>query len=171
MALTLVQTGMIADAAITQAKLGANVAGNGPAFSAYLSGSNQTVGSSTYTKVTLNAEEFDTASCFDSTTNYRFTPNVAGYYFISAESWVNSPGTNPSSITNCLYKNGSIYKQADEYGAANVNGGVTVSSLVYLNGSTDYVEFYIYATGGISSNYTFAGVTYTYMSGFLARAA
>jgi hypothetical protein len=166
-----VGTNQLMTGSVTQTKLGANVVGNGPAFSAYLSGSNQAIGSSTYTKVMLNAEEFDTANCFDSTTNYRFTPNVAGYYFISAEGWVNSPGTNPSSITNCIYKNGILYKQADEYGAANVNGGTTVSSLIYLNGSTDYVEFYIYATGGLSTNYTFAGSTYTYMSGFLARAA
>lgn len=151
---------------------------NGPAFSAYLSGSNQVIGSSTYTKITLNAEDFDVGGAFNATSStigtapaYSFNPQVAGYYFISAEGWVNSPGTNPSQITTLLYKNGSVYKQADLYGAANVNGGVTVSSLIYLNGSTDYVEFYMYATSGTSGNYTFANSTYTYMSGFLARAA
>ena len=34
----------------------------------------------TNTKIVFNAKEFDTANAFDSTTNYRFTPQVAGYY-------------------------------------------------------------------------------------------
>lgn len=173
-----VGTSKIDTAAITQSKLAANIAGNGPAFSAFLSGSNQVVGSSTYTKITLNAEDFDTAGAFNSTGStvgtapaYSFNPQVAGYYFISAEGWVNSPGTNPSQITNLLYKNGTPYKKADLYGAANVNGGTTVSALIYMNGTTDYIEFYIYATSGTSGNYTFGGSDFTYMTGFLARAA
>ena len=48
----------------------------GPAFSAYQS-SAQTLSSNTVTKIQFQTEEFDTANCFDSTTNYRFTPNVA----------------------------------------------------------------------------------------------
>jgi len=51
-------------AVVTQAMLGTNVAGNGPAFSAYLS-ADQTITSSTFTKVQLNAELFDTNSNFD----------------------------------------------------------------------------------------------------------
>jgi len=54
-------------AVVTQAMLGTNVAGNGPAFSAYLS-ADQTITSSTFTKVQLNAELFDTNSNFDTKT-------------------------------------------------------------------------------------------------------
>ena len=55
------------------------VSGNMPAFSAYL-GTSQTVTTDVATKLQLNTEVFDTASAFDSTTNYRFQPTVAGYY-------------------------------------------------------------------------------------------
>lgn len=54
--------------------------GYGPAFSAYRGGPNQALTTGTYTKVQLNIEEFDTNNNFDSSTNYRFTPTVAGYY-------------------------------------------------------------------------------------------
>jgi hypothetical protein len=53
---------------------------SGPAFRAFRNTSVQNVTGDTFTKVELNAETFDTDSCFDSTTNYRFTPNKAGYY-------------------------------------------------------------------------------------------
>ena len=53
---------------------------NGPTFSVYRNTTEQSVTSNVATKIQFNAEEFDTANCFDSTTNYRFTPNVAGYY-------------------------------------------------------------------------------------------
>lgn len=55
------------------------VAINGPAFSAYQS-SAQTLSSGTITKIEFQTEEFDTDNCFDNAINYRFTPNVAGYY-------------------------------------------------------------------------------------------
>jgi hypothetical protein len=42
-----------------------------------------TITSNTFTKVQINTEEFDTNSNFDSTTNYRFTPTVAGYYQVN----------------------------------------------------------------------------------------
>jgi hypothetical protein len=57
-------------------------AGTGPAFSVY-STANQVTATVTYTKIQLNTENFDTNNNFDSTTNYRFTPTVAGYYQIS----------------------------------------------------------------------------------------
>jgi hypothetical protein len=66
-------------AVITQAMLSTNVAGNGPAFSAYQS-SSQSISATTATKITLDAEIFDTNSNFASS---RFTPTVAGYYHCS----------------------------------------------------------------------------------------
>ena len=81
------------------------VSGNMPAFSAYAN-ANQNVTNATWTKVTINTEEFDTANCFDSTTNYRFTPNVAGYYWLGSTIAVGAPNNR---YTAYLYKNGSVY--------------------------------------------------------------
>ena len=52
-----------------------------PAFEARLS-SDQTISDDTLTKINLNEEVFDTDSAYDNSTNYRFTPQVAGKYFV-----------------------------------------------------------------------------------------
>ena len=119
------------------------VSGNMPAFSVYLSG-NQTVSANASTKVAFNTKEFDTNSYFDATTNYRFTPLVAGYYQI------NFMLCFPSGANNCisqLYKNGSLYLTGTrvDSNAAGLNS--MVSTVVYFNGSTDYVEGYGYTSG------------------------
>lgn len=131
-----------------------------PAFSAYAS-ANQTITSSTYTKVQLNAEEFDTASVFDATTNYRFTPNVAGYYQITGKI-DSSPSTSPTRVISSIYKNGFEFRRlSDSTGNFGYSGGV----LVYMNGTTDYLELfgYITATTAVIS----LGSIYTYFQGIL----
>ena len=54
---------------------------NTPAFQAYRS-STQTISGSTWTKVQFNTEIYDTDSDYDNSTNYRFTPTVAGKYYV-----------------------------------------------------------------------------------------
>lgn len=145
---------------------------NGPAFSAYLATAQQSITSATWTKVTLNAEEFDTNNNFDSTTNYRFTPTVAGYYQINGAFITNGTGATQTSANIAIYKNGSAYKYG---GLLAINTGSVsqtaqlVTSLVYFNGSTDYVELY----GNIAqtSPFFYFGSTYTYMNGIMVRAA
>lgn len=110
---------------------------NGPAFSAYNS-TTTTSSAGAWTKVAFQSEEFDTANCFDNVTNYRFTPNVAGYYQVNSAIQNNSTTT----VSLGIYKNGSLFKQ----GNYNANGGVynlaTVNALIYMNGTTDYLEIY-----------------------------
>ena len=144
-------------------------AGTGPAFSAYLA-SSQSVTTSVVTKVTLNTEDFDTASCFDSTTNYRFTPNVAGYYQITATLGGNASGT--VTTTNIyIYKNGSNVGNVliTNTNAFN-NLYVSISKLIYMNGSTDYIELYGAVASTNSPRFDGSSVA-TYMTGFLARTA
>lgn len=147
---------------------------NGPAFSAYANAL-QSISTSTTTKVILQAEEWDTANCFDSTTNYRFTPNVAGYYQINAMCRMNVASLVVMSNTHLsLFKNGSVYKRAQEFGNANQDGvQIVLSEMVYLNGSTDYIELYGYIqTAGSPRFQGDVGQPYApRMSGFLARSA
>ena len=152
------------DGSVTQAKLAAGVAGNGPAFSAYQSAS-QTPGGSVFTKLTINTEEFDTANCYDNSTNYRFTPNVAGYYQVNAA--FNLSGA--SVVVPAIYKNGSAYKWGGNSTGATLYGA-TVSCLVYLNGSTDYIEFYAYTNNGVSMTVTNSS-TNTWFQASMVRAA
>ena len=136
--------------------------GNAPAFSAYQS-SSQTIPSQTYTKVSLQTEEFDTNNNFDSTTNYRFTPTVAGYYQFNATVTENGA----VNLWPLLYKNGVMNKAGNSIALASLIGGIAqVSGLIYLNGSTDYVELYIFCSAGTTLS---TGNAFTTMQGFLAR--
>ena len=157
---------------ITQSYFGTNVAGNGPAFSAYLSGGNQTISDNTLTKVTFNAEDFDTANCFDSTTNYRFTPNVAGYYQVGCYVVYRQSPIIDSYVV--LRKNGSTVKTGTSItissGSNLTNLNFGLNALIYMNGTTDYLEIYALSdgTGNLTVIDTSAS---TYFHGFLARSA
>jgi hypothetical protein len=142
------------------------VSGNQPAFSAYLA-ANQTITSTTYTKIQFNTEVFDTANAYDNATNYRFQPAIAGYYQISgAVSYGASVSINRTILN--LYKNGISYAiLSDANGNLNrVNGSV----LLYLNGTTDYVEIYGYINGTTVVNFD-GGQNLTYFTGCLTRTA
>jgi hypothetical protein len=138
----------------------AMVSGNQPAFSAYL-GSNQSA-TNVWQKVQINTEEYDTASCFD-TTNYRFTPNVAGYYQINA-SQIQSSSTNRMLLG--LYKNGTIFKYGTDYTTGSTIG--VLSTTVYANGSTDFFEFWIFSGGSVTLN---GGNPNSFFQACLVRAA
>lgn len=113
----------------------------GPAFSAYASAT-QTVTLNTATKVAIDTEEFDTNNNFDTTTN-RFTPTVAGYYQVNGI----LRGSVATTFTVCnvtIYKNGAGYKSTNisgTLGAASANT-IPVSAIIYMNGTTDYLELW-----------------------------
>jgi hypothetical protein len=134
----------------------------GPAFSAYLSTGSVVTGSAAWLKVPCNTKEFDTASCYDNATNYRFTPTIAGYYQVNG-CVQNTSGANGQYIS--IYKNGTIFKK----GSANASADTSVvGALIYLNGTTDYVELWSY-----NSPQTFfvAGASSTYFQASLVRTA
>lgn len=145
----------------------AGVPVNGPAFSAYPNAS-QSLTTATWTKVQANVEEFDTNSNFDTTT-YRFTPTVAGYYQVNGTA--NITVTNGMQVIAAVYKNGAVVKRGAQISGATYTNSTaaTVSVLVYLNGSTDYVELYALFVG--TSGNTSAVASETYFQAFLARSA
>ena len=140
------------------------VSGNMPAFSAYLA-NNQTISTSTFVKITLNTEEFDTNNNFDSTTNYRFTPTVAGYYQISG--CIQGPSSIVGTLLTSIYKNGTEYKRGNNINNNTNQVSSIVSSVIYFNGSTDYVELYVNS----GATPITGGVSYTYFSGSMVRSA
>jgi len=142
-----------------------------PAFSAYLSANQTPITNATFTKVQCNTEEFDTASAYDNATNYRFTPLVAGYYQVSGSLNITASTSN-TDVLCVIYKNGSIFKWGAYITrlATNFDAGSVVSSLIYLNGSTDYVELYGYISG--TGTLQFIGSQQrTYFQGCLLRGA
>ena len=140
--------------------------GNIPAFSAYASAA-QTITTNTDTKVTFGAISFDTNNNF-STSNSRFTPTISGYYQLSTSIRFN--GTSPSQFVIYWYKNGANAQIGNYY---NANLGVAIftqSTLLYLNGTTDYVEVYANQTA-TSPTLGSTGVNTNWFSGFLVKAA
>jgi hypothetical protein len=129
----------------------------GASFGVKLSGV-QTVTANTWTKVTFNSEDWDTDSSFDSSTNYRFTPTVAGYYQFNLN--LMSSG----STQGAFYKNGSNGRLI----VNNVlNAPAAGSTIFYLNGSSDYVEAYVNSTGTTIYN----SANEVYFSGSMIRKA
>jgi len=142
-------------------------AGNGPAFSAYQS-SAQSLSSATTTLLQFQTKEFDTNSAFNNTGStvgsapaWSFNPQVAGYYQIIAAIAVS---TTPQETISFIYKNGTRYKNGTDVSAS--SGSSVVTSLVYLNGSSDYVQIYGYVTTGQNLA---ASINSTYFQGIMVR--
>ena len=152
----------LASSSVTQAKVATGVAGTGPAFSAYASGST-TLSNPGSTKVLFATEEYDTNSNYDAS-NSRFTPTVAGYYQVNSTVHTN----NNSRLVAIVFKNGAqVYQGLDSSGATLFSS--VVSALVYCNGTTDYIEIYCFNSG--TANTTQTGAPNTFFQAFLARAA
>lgn len=136
---TIVNSDQISTGAVTQPKFGSNVAGNAPTFRATkASGGNQTIASNVWTKITFPNEDWDTNSNYDTSTS-RFTPTVAGYYFVRVSVAV----TVVAGTQFSLYRNGGFYA-----GVTNAEW-MEIATIVYLNGSTDYIEGYIWNNTGV----------------------
>lgn len=142
-----------------------------PAFSAYNNLAQTGLTLNTYTKVNFDIEEFDTTNSYNPTLA-RFTPNLAGYYQVNFSAQ-GGGSVNTAYATGQLYKNGSGIIGKFSSG---LNGGSTVygsslssgSALVFMNGTTDYLEFYLYIQGsGTGSIFAQTGG----FSAFFVRAA
>ena len=91
-------------------------------------------------KVTNLTVRIDSNNSF-STGLSRFTPNVAGYYFINSR-FLTSGAFTGGSVSISLYKNGTEVINS----GVSTNFGVSYLDLrgyVLMNGSTDYLELYL----------------------------
>ncbi len=145
-----VGTGYLADASVTQAKFASGVAGNGPAFAARIT-TTQTISINTNTKILFGTEIFDTNSAYDPATG-RFQPAVAGYYHLISQ--VYFPANSSSYTTNEIQKNGVSFAISATASQSYVEACSNTSGIVYLNGTSDYVEVYASTgqTGTINLN-------------------
>jgi len=150
-----------------------------PAFRGYLS-ADQFISSSVETKVNIDKVTgegfFDTNGYWSENVEpgetppglYRYTPQVPGYYFFMGN--IRTGGTNQSVQYVSIFKNGAQYEVGEIQRAINIVD-VVVSSLVYMNGTSDYVELFGYITA-TSPFFDYASNSATcFFSGFLVRAA
>ena len=122
---------------------------NTPAFEA--STNSQSISNTTITKITAGTETFDTDNCYDNSTNYRFTPTIAGKYFVYTQAFFEEIANvnrlynptirirkNGSDITNGILSfvsNNATYSSAQP---------ITFNCILDINGSSDYVEAFGY---------------------------
>jgi len=133
---------------------------NTPNFFAYRNGSQDSISSESWTKVQLNAEHYDSANAFDSSTNYRFTvpSGQGGKYCFQANIAGNAGDNNLQRLHAALYKNGSIniyiaYNDWSNQAYRNMQS-YHGSCVLDLNAG-DYIELYVRAwigSGTLSVN-------------------
>ena len=113
-----------------------------PACAVY-STTTQAIIKNTPTRISFDTAEFDVTSAFDLENN-RFQPDVAGYYQVNC-----GCGVEAGSVQNytSLYKNGTEYRRST---TSNEGGNTRLSTLVHLNGTSDYVEGFV----RINSNFS-----------------
>jgi len=123
-----------------------------PAFEAYLSSSSGTVSNNVQTKVQFDTEIYDSDNKYDNSTNYRFTPTIAGKYFIYAQVYMYMVASNMNIAIIHIYKNGSSYMTRRLFQPSNPAQaqGLNISATMDLN-NTDYVEIYGQSQGADSN--------------------
>jgi hypothetical protein len=138
---------------------------SGPAFSVFRATTSQSFSTGVETKVQFNGETFDTDNCFDSTTNYRFTPTTAGYYQVNCNIYFDNATASTGSVF--LRKNGSNHKMfaSATFGASGFAAGG--NDLVYMNGSSDYLEIFVYSDA--TSPKVYLAASSSYFSGVWIR--
>ena len=106
-----------------------------PACSVYSSAA-QSIPANTPTKINFDTVEFDATSAFDIDNN-RFQPSVAGYYQVNC-----GCGVEAGAVQNftSIYKNDVEYRRST---TSSEGGNTRLSTLVHLNGTTDYVEGFV----------------------------
>jgi len=117
------------------------ISGSAVVCRATLGGVNQTgIPANTWTRVNFSATDFNIGGGFDAA-NHRFQPTTAGYYqlFAMADMQVAAGMTLQLSFQ----KNGTRSPIMNYYAGNQSFLMGTVADIVFLNGSTDYVEFVI----------------------------
>ena len=119
---------------------------NAPVFKAYQS-SAQTISNTTYTIVNLQSTSFDPSSKFN-TSNYRFTPTVAGYYFLQAQVRVDT-SNDMQTLQATIRKNASAIVRSTD---VSQNYGSAIASALIYSDTDDYFDMEVYHDAGGNTN-------------------
>ena len=130
---------------------GVTLLSNVPAFEAVRT-SSQSISNASQTKIQFDTKNFDTDGAYDNSTNYRFTPQVAGKYFVYSYARFLSIADTKQGIVY-IYKNGSSTGFVNSMSSGgNGHVGTLITKTIDLNGSTDYIESFGYQDSGSSKD-------------------
>ena len=143
-------------------------ANTGPSFKATMSAVTA-ISNAGATKLVLNLEEWDTNSNYDSATNYRFTPTVAGYYLITGSMFMSAATT--SRVGVAIYKNGSVIVNAYDYSGGIASGIVLTPAFMGHTDTSFEINFgsppYTISSGNTDAN-GYGNFEYSVPSGYYA---
>jgi len=132
---------------------------NTPRFYAYRNGT-QSIANNTYTVVQFNAEVYDSDNTFDSSTNYRFTPAVSGFYFLHVNVATDSENQHNYHIT--IRKNGTAVARGKVGNENRTSQGLTIT---IESDTNDYFDAEVMQDSGGGRN-ILGGSEYTWFTGF-----
>ena len=149
-----VDSAELIDGAIDTSHLASGVVGtNTPSVRGRLSG-NQSFGSSTWTKINWNTEDWDTNSAFASS-KFTVPSGEGGKYLISWTVCI-SGASDITYGTVAVYKNGSsdLTTRSVMPGSTNLGEFFTGNTVTLSLAATDYIEFYGMSNDGGNFVYT-----------------
>ena len=117
-----------------------------PAFEAHLS-AHQEMSDTTTTKIQFDTERFDTDNYYDNSTNYRYTPLVAGKYNVYCSARFDGRTNSNLILANMMiFKNGSNYLENQQYFVTSYirQSFMVLNTTIDMNGSSDYLEVFAY---------------------------
>lgn len=118
---------------------------NTPSFLATQS-AQQSIATTTSVKLQCNTEAFDTDNTYDNSTNYRFTPAVAGKYYLMAMASLENLEADRKFYMS-FSKNGSFLSGTNHLVMPGAVDNVSnLVSFIDTANTTDYYEAFIYHT-------------------------
>ena len=110
----------------------------------------------------MDGVRVDSRSCYDNTTNFRFTPDVPGKYGVDVVGQL-----NVASGVICQFrarKNGTDDIVGPQFAAPATGIGSAMSIGTFdMNGTTDYLEIFVAHTDAGPQNLTFCEVRFSYL--------
>ena len=103
----------------------------------------QSIGDTGWTKIAIDTISFDTDGVVN-ITNSRIVPNLPGDYVVMGNVMV-SAVPQGRRVNAMIHKNGVLvtYGTSDSQGAQGISSS-SASDLIYMNGTTDYLELFAY---------------------------
>lgn len=132
-----------------------------PKFYAYRNAV-QAIADNSASRFNLNVEVFDTNSNFDTSTS-RFTPTIAGYYSFTA-AIAFAAGVADRYFYSAVHKNGTIASTSPSRFTGTGTQAALTTCILPMNGTTDFVEMYVYQNTGAPQNAT-SDFAQSYMCG------
>lgn len=131
---------------------------------AYLNSDQLNLVNSTATKITLDTENYDNLGEFDSTTNYRFTATIAGYYQVNAEvGWLGTSIVADKRYEAYITRDGANVVSGNATPSGALYFSVAVSDIIYL-AAGQYLELWAVSYAGVDTVDVWGGTQNTFMS-------